>query len=159
LTSQGVDNEVCMRRFSFRLETVRSLREHDEALALEALARELAVGAARDAALARVDDALTAERRRAVDMAISAHDLQARQRFLERLERDRVSAELDVEAQAARIAERRALLETAVAERSALSRLERKQRVEHERAAAEEENARLGEIALVRHVRMQQEAA
>src|SRR3954452_10622045 len=123
-----------MKRFSFRLEAVRSLREHDEALALEALARELAVGASRDAALARVDDELSAARGRAVDGTIACHDLQERQAFLERLERDRVTAELDVAEQAHRIAEGRANLEVAVAARSTLTRLERKQRNEHAKA-------------------------
>jgi flagellar export protein FliJ len=148
-----------MKRFSFRLEAVRSLREHDEALALAALARELAIGASRDAALARVDDELSAARGRATDGATAAHDLQARQAFLERLERNRVNAELEVEEQVQRIAERRAKLEAAVAARSTLTRLERKQRLEHAKAMAAEENERLGEIALVRHVRAQLEAA
>jgi flagellar export protein FliJ len=148
-----------MKRFSFRLQAVRSLREHDEALALEALARELAIGASRDAALARVDDELSAARGRAVDGATAAYDLQARQAFLERLERDRAAAELEVEEQAQRIVEGRAKLEAAVAARSTLTRLERKQRLEHAKAMAAEENERLGEIALVRHVRAQLEAA
>jgi flagellar export protein FliJ len=148
-----------MKRFSFRLEAVRSLREHDEALALEALARELAIGASRDAALARVDDELSAARRHAIDGTTAAHDLQARQAFLERLERNRVAAELEVEEQAHRIADGRAKLEAAVAARSTLTRLERKQRLEHAKATAAEENERLGEMALVRHVRAQLEAA
>lgn len=139
-----------MSRFTFRLEQVRALREQAERQAKEHLARQLAVVAHHESAVAIMRDTLDAARTQGgpEQGPVDPRDLIARQHWLDRLERDRQSAELRL-AQEEREAEaRRSLLEKAAQEREALERAKVRaveaHRVEQQRVADEE----LGEVAL-----------
>jgi len=138
-----------MRRFRFRLESIRSLRAHSESTARTVLAREIAVGATRAAELERADAAL-ASARGGETGAQTAASFAARQAFRERREREREAAALALQMQQQVVADRSADLTVAAAERAALDRLrERKQDI-HRRDAARTEDAVLGEVGLSR---------
>jgi flagellar export protein FliJ len=143
-----------LRPFTFPLHQVYSLRAHVESVAKAALARELAAGAEREAELQRADQALaSAQEAVKAEWALSGADLAARQLFLERRERERAAAELAAKAHGEVVAERTKELETAAAERAALDKLKDRYRAAHARKEARAEDARLGEVALSRHVR------
>jgi flagellar export protein FliJ len=136
-----------MRRFRFRLESIRSLRAHSESAARTVLAREIAVGATRAAELEQADAAL-ASARGGETAARTAASLAARQTFLERRERERNAAATALQAQQQVVADRSADLATAAAERAALDRLRERKQDLHRRDAARAEDAALGEIGL-----------
>jgi flagellar FliJ protein len=138
-----------MRRFRFRLESVRSLRTHAESTARTVLAHEIAVGATRAEELQRADAAL-ASARAAETGARTGPSLAARQAFLERCERERRAAALALQAQEQVVAARSADLTAAAAERAALDRLRERRQDAHRRDAGRAEDAALGEIALSR---------
>jgi len=138
-----------MRRFRFRLESIRSLRAHSENAARTVLAQEIAVGATRAAELEQADAALTSARG-GESGAGTAASLAARQAFLERRERERDAAALALRAQEQVVADRSADLVTAAAERAALDRLRERKQDLHRRDAARAEDAALGEVGLSR---------
>src|SRR4051812_19319020 len=104
-----------MKSFTFRLERVRSLREHAETVAKEALARELATGAERTGELRRAEDALTTALAvgAPVDGFLSGGELLARQAFIERRERERLTAELAAQDQDQAVSRQQAHFEAA----------------------------------------------
>jgi flagellar FliJ protein len=134
-------------RFTFRLEQVRALREQAERQAKEALARQLAVVAHHESAVAGIRDAVDAARSSAgpePGVPVDPRDIIARQAFADRLDRDRRAAELRL-AQEEREAEARlGLLQSAARDREALERAKEAHRTEQARIADEE----LGEVAL-----------
>jgi flagellar protein FliJ len=137
--------------FRFSLERVRALRERVEDEAKGALAGAMqdqersereADEAARKVALAREAqlDATT--------LPASAHDLIARQAYLERSERaHRMSQEVLGRAEV-RVAQQRTALTEAARDRQALERLKEHRRSDHEREQARVENAAMDEIAI-----------
>jgi flagellar FliJ protein len=137
-----------MRRFRFRLESVRALKAHAETAAQTALAHELAVGAERTAALARADAALRSAQ--AATPPSSGQGLAARQAFVERRERERESAGIAVRAQEEVVAVRSDELTSATVERAALDKLRERRQAEHKLSTARIEEATLGELALSR---------
>jgi flagellar export protein FliJ len=145
-----------MQRFSFRLESVRALREQTETQAQHALAQELVVRDQRartlDAATHRAEDA-----RRAVapmpGTAADAHDLVRRQAYVERTHRDAMAAHAGLAAQEVQVADRRVRLQDAARDREALERLKRSRQAEHEQSVRREEEAQLGEVAIAAHRR------
>jgi flagellar export protein FliJ len=138
-----------MRRFRFRLESVRSLRVHAESTAQSQLAYEIAVGASRAEELERADAALRSARA-GESGPQTGPGLAARQAFMERRERERQAALAAAQAQAQIVASRSAELASAAAERAALDKLRDRKHEAHRRDAARLEDARLGEIGLVR---------
>lgn len=143
-----------MQQFTFKLESVRALREQVEREAQEALARELATDAQRRAELARAGERLTAATTGAIaGDAASGADLAARQAFIERLERERLAARATVAGQEREVALRRLGLEQAAREREALERLKRRRLAAHRVVTARAEEAALSEIALQTHGR------
>lgn len=148
-----------LRRFSFPLEQVRSLRSHKEAAAKAALAHELTKQAEREAELREADEAVASARGGTGEGAVlSGPELAARQAFLERCERARAAAELAAIEHERLVAERMSALQTAAAEREALDRLKERHAASHARAVARAEEATLGEVALFRHVRTEEAA-
>lgn len=139
-----------MSRFTFRLEQVRALREQAERQAKEALARQLAVVATHESAVAIISDTIDAARSQGAPAAgpLDPRGLIARQHFLDRLERDRQGAELRL-AQEEREAEaRRGLLEKAAQDLEALERAKQRAREEHRKQEQREADEQLGEVAL-----------
>ena len=149
-------------QFTFRLEPIRALRQQAERQAQEALARELRRQRDRetelDAATRRVDDARdTGDLRPGTE--VSGQDLRAFQAYMERVERERDAAEHGVAAQALEVDAGRSRLARASIEHETLVRLKARKRTEHDRAVARAQTARLDEIAIARHVRLQREEA
>jgi flagellar FliJ protein len=151
-----------MRRFTFRLEPVRVLREQVETEAKEALARELAVfsslSAELDAASRRLTDA-QATVVPAPGAELTGSDLAGQQAYLERLERERLSATFSVSAQEHQVESKRSRLADAARDREALERLKSRKEERHRLSLARAEEAALGEIALAGHRRNAQERA
>jgi flagellar export protein FliJ len=140
-----------MRRFRFKLEAVRELREQAETSAKEALARELALGQARERELADATARLADARRTCVvapDAPVDAADLRTRRDYIERRELERAVAALNAKTQAERIEAGRRVLALAAREREAVERLRRWQERDHARAAERAEQRILEDIGL-----------
>jgi flagellar export protein FliJ len=145
--------------FTFRLERVKSLREQAEDHAREQLARELALRMRAESLLREAAAAATTARetgRETVNASgASGADLIAAQHFIERAERQRREAALDLDRQESEVAARRDALAEASREREVISRLESRQRAAHQREQARQEQIDLDEIALGVHRRGQ----
>ena len=144
------------RRFEFRLERVRALRERTEDEAKEQLAGAMAERerwAARLADVAAQIASARAGHAGAAAQGTSVAQMLAHQAFLERSERELQTAELDLSRQDAEVEARRAALQQAARDRQVLERLKEKQATEHRLAAERAEGAELDELALSRHRR------
>jgi flagellar FliJ protein len=140
------------RRFHFKLEPVRALREQAELNAMKELAdelvREAALRSEAEAAATRLAAA------RAMPQAVaSGPELRAQQMFMERREREVQAAHEQVGLQEQQVELHRAHLEVASREREVLERLKDRRRTEHERAAAAAEQAHVAELTLARYRR------
>jgi flagellar FliJ protein len=145
-----------MRRFRFKLEAVRKLREQAETSAKEAYARELALGRARDAALVEADARLNAARADAASppaRSLGGADLRAGQAFLERREVERAITALDSTTQAERIEAGRHLLSLAARNREAVERLKKRQESAHRLENEKAESRLFEDIGLAVHLR------
>jgi flagellar export protein FliJ len=142
--------------FRFSLERVRALRERTEDQAKEALAGAMQAQLrseheAREAA-ERVARARAAQLD-AVALPAFAHDLIARQAYLERSERAHRMSEEVLGRSAEHVQERRQALTEAARDRQALERLKEHRRQDHAREAARVESVVLDEIAINGHRR------
>jgi flagellar export protein FliJ len=141
----------------FRLERVRALREQHEDRAKEELAASLAHRLRGEALFRRACEALDTARGTHVSTVgtgdLHGGDLIAMQAWLDRVERERRAAELDLDRRDAEVGARRDALTQAAQDRQALERL--KDRWSTARAAHVERLAagELDEIALRGHVR------
>jgi flagellar FliJ protein len=145
---------VSAPRFHFRLERVRALRERAEREATEHLAASLADHAR------GVEDLRAAEGRMAAAQdsrrgagGLSGADLLASQAWLERIERARHAAALDVDRREADVDARRGQLVQAARDHRALQRLAERRRAEHDARVARIEGDHLDELALTVHRR------
>jgi len=142
--------------FTFKLESLRALREQTEQLAKEELARELARKAERDAELdaaeARLRDARAAGQI-PTGTTVTGLDLMSVQAYVERRERERQAALNHVRAQEQEVGVSRQRLEAAARDRALLERLKQRRGEEHRRTEAKAEELTLGEIALNSHRR------
>ena len=146
--------------FTFRLERVRSLRERAEDAAREELARELTHRLRGEALLREATEVASDARQAGLGTATraggaSGADLLAAQAWIERSERHRREAALDLDRQDAEVQAQRANLAVASREREVISRLEARQHAEHQREAARVEQIALDEMALAVHRRGQ----
>jgi flagellar protein FliJ len=142
--------------FVFRLERVRSLRERAEERAREDLAHELRLRLRGEAMLLEATQAASAATqtgRDAVTSRASGMDLIAAQAYIERAERQRREAALDLDRQEAEVAARRAALQDAARERQAMDKLKQRQRADHDAAWARKAQGALDEVALGVHRR------
>jgi flagellar FliJ protein len=142
--------------FTFRLERVRSLRERAEERAREDLARELRLRLRGEAMLREATEAAAQAARSGRDgMAapVSGLDLIAAQAHIERAERQRREAALDLDRRNAEVAARRAVLQTAARERQVIDKLKDRRKEEHEREWARRAQGALDEVALAVHRR------
>jgi flagellar FliJ protein len=145
--------------FTFRLPRVRDLRERAEEHAREELARELQLRMRGEALLREAAHAATQARETGRDavsrVGASGADMLAAQAWIERAERRRREAALDLDRQEAEVSAHRDRLAAASREREVISRLEARQRAEHGREAARLEQIALDEMALAVHRRSQ----
>jgi flagellar protein FliJ len=147
---------VVMRRFRFKLEAVRRLREQAETSAKEAYARELALGRTREAALREADARLAAARAAQASPAVrplDGADLRTQQAFLERRELEQAITALDSTTQADRIEAGRRLLSLAARNREAVERLKKRQERAHRLANERAESRLFEDIGLAVHLR------
>ena len=144
------------RPFIFKLERVRALRERKEELAKEELAASLAHRLRGEAMLHAATETLEDARRKQRETAavpVTAQELQARQAYIERAERARESASLDLDRRDAEVDARRMALGAAAREREVLERLKQRRREEYRKESERREGAALDEMALGIHRR------
>jgi flagellar FliJ protein len=84
---------------------------------------------------------------------VTAQELQARQAYIERAERARESASLDLDRRDAEVDARRMALQAAAREREVLERLKQRRREEYRKESERREGAALDEMALGIHRR------
>jgi flagellar FliJ protein len=150
------DDDRVVTPFRFSLERLRALRERSEDLAKQELAGALVrrtACAARLEAMGEQLDGVFVAQREATLVAASAHDLRARQAYLERLELAHEAGEQDLGRHELEVAQRRDAVREAARDRQALERLKERRRTDHARALARAEGATLDEIALAQHRR------
>lgn len=146
-------------RFDFGLERVRKVRAHAEDCAKEALAASLAQRLRGEAVLQSVDEQLRAAHGAHADavtgaeVAVDATMLRHRQAYLERLERTKLVAALELDRADAEVDARRQVLTGASRKREVLDRLHDRQAAAHAQELARHQGALLDEIALQAHVR------
>jgi flagellar FliJ protein len=148
--------------FVFRLERIRSLRERAEERAREDLAHELRLRLRGEAMLLEATEAASAATRSGRDAVMSrasGTDLIAAQAYIERAERNRREAAIDLDRQEAEVAARRDALQNAARERKVMDKLEERQRADHDREWARKAQGALDEVALSVHRRGGQVAA
>lgn len=145
------------RRFNFRLERVRSVRESAEEQAREDLAASLALRLRGEgmlkAAEAELEAAREARRSTGTHAVASGIDLIAAQAYMEHAERRRQARMLDLDRCDAEVETRREALIEAARNREALERLKTKARREHDVEAQRIEGAALDEMSLNIHRR------
>ena len=144
--------------FRFPLERVRAVRERAEEQAQEELASSLAVRVEGEAMLrAAADDVGDAQRARRSSSTgvLSGAELVALQSYLERAERMRESAALELDRREAEVDARRAALTARSQERQVLERLKERRRADHDREMERRESVLLDEMALNAHRRME----
>src|SRR4051812_44384164 len=135
-----------MKRFSFRLESVRALREQAEEQAKAELGRELALEAEGVAKVAAAADRLAEAA--AAGSEGSGSGFAARQAYVERCERLVAAAELELALTRNRVEERRRALTEASREREMLERLRTKHLDAHTAETRRAEEATLSEVGL-----------
>jgi flagellar FliJ protein len=141
-------------RFDFGLERVRKVRAHAEDRAKEELAASLAHRLRGEAQLQSLSEQLHAAHGAPVHAAtVDATILRHRQAYLERLERTRMVAALELDRAEAEVDARREVLMGKSREREVLDKLRDRQAATHAQAFARHEGALLDEIALQAHVR------
>jgi flagellar FliJ protein len=142
--------------FKFRLERVRSLRERAEERAREELAQELSHRLRGEAMLREATMVASSAReagRGALRPGASGADLLAAQAWIERSERARREAALELDRRDAEVAARRETLTVAARDREVIERLKRRRREDHDREVARLDQIELDEVALGVHRR------
>jgi flagellar protein FliJ len=144
------------RPFQFRLERVRALRERAEEQAQEELASSLAIRMKGEAMLRAASDSVSdaqEARRRSSTSQLSGAELRALQAYMERTERTRESAALELDRREAEVDARRSALAVRSQERQVLERLKERRAADHKREAERREGVLLDEMALTAHRR------
>lgn len=143
--------------FTFRLERVRTIRERAEERAREALSNELRARAEGEVLLRQAADAVSAARHAgratATTGRVSATDFISAQAFIERTERQRTEASLELARRDAEVAARRELLAAAARDRQAIDKLKERRKAEHDAEWARKSQNTLDELALAIHRR------
>ena len=133
--------------FSFKLESIRTLRKHTEQAAMRRLADELDRAARLESELGGAEARLS-EARSQSGGALTARDLSARQAYLERRERELADARRRSEVQAEHVVHGRTQLASAARDRETLDRLEDRQRSAHQLLERRAERVDADEISL-----------
>lgn len=144
------------RPFKFRLERVRALRERAEDQAREELASSLAVQMRGEAMLRTASENVSKAhetRRQSSTADLSGAELIALQAYMDRTERMRESAALELDRREAEVDARRTALTVRSQERQVLERLKERRSADHSREMKRREGALLDEMALSSHRR------
>ena len=150
-----------MKKFRFDLEPVRALREQAEKRAQEDLARELAMHAQLEAALAAVEQVVEAVRRAGAPtpgVAVPAADLATWDAYLVRRERDRRETERRLGEHGQVVDLHRTLLAQTARERESVERLKQRALARHLHAVGKEQEALADEVATTAYSRRLREA-
>jgi flagellar protein FliJ len=143
--------------FTFRLERVRTMRERAEERAREELAHELRLRLRGEALLREATHAVATARMSGLDTVradrTTSSDLLAAQAYLERAERNRREAALDLDRQEAEVNARREVLAVAARDRQAIEKLKERQKADHDSQWARRSQNILDELALNIHRR------
>ncbi len=143
--------------FTFRLERVRTIRERAEDRAREELSNELRVRAEGEALLRQAADAAVAARDHSrstvTTQRLSSSDFLASQAFIERTERVRIDASIELARREAEVAVRREVLAVAARDRQAIDKLKERRKAEHDAEWARKSQNTLDELALAVHRR------
>ncbi len=138
------------RRFHFKLEPVRTLRENAELSAMKELAGELERAASLRQELDSANERL-ADARTPLGGGVTGSDLAFHQAYLERMERELSDARQRTVIQDGHVEHSRTLLAAAVRERQTLDRLEQRRRSAHDLEQRRLERADADEISLTSH--------
>jgi flagellar FliJ protein len=143
--------------FRFGLERVREIRAHDEEQAKEQFAASLSQRVRGEALLRAAEQRLDQARSEPVSPALgqplTGMALVSRQAWVDRLERTRQDAVLQLQGYDAELARSRESLTDASRRREVLDKLKQRQRDAHLRAVERREGAELDEMALRMHAR------
>lgn len=141
--------------FTFGLQRVRDIRAHDEDQAKEQFAASLSQRVRAEAMLRAAEERLQEARTDAGTIAgpLTGSALVSRQAWVERLQRSRDEAAVEVTARDAALQRSRASLTDASRAREVLDQLKARQREAHRLEAARREGAELDEMALQVHAR------
>ena len=139
------------RRFHFKLDPVRTLRENHEQAVLKELAAELDQAATLRRELGDAADRLESARVPGEPTATGA-ELAVRQAYVERVERQLREAQHRVEVQEDHVESTRTRLAHAVRERQTLDRLEERRRAAHDLELRRAERNEADEVSLVSHL-------
>ncbi len=143
--------------FTFRLERVRTLRERAEERAREDLSNELRVRAEGEALLRQAAEAAVAARDHSrstvTTQRLSSSDFLAAQAFIERTERVRIDASIELARREAEVTVRREVLAVAARDRQAIDKLKERRKAEHDAEWARKSQNTLDELALAVHRR------
>ena len=140
-----------MQRFTFKLDSLKTLREHAEEQAKEALARDLALRASAEERLAEAAAQVDRAQSSAAlsDGAVATgHELLARQAYVEASEKARHAARADLDTRERLVGESREGLERASRELEVVERLHERKLSAHRRAVERAEESMRDEIAL-----------
>jgi flagellar protein FliJ len=142
--------------FRFGLERVREVRAHTEDRAREQFAASVSARMRTASMLQSAHDLVERARDARRDFAaapLSGQDLMHRQLWLERVERGRQDAELDLTRHDAEVDARRRALAAARQQREVLEKLKERRQAEHTRDNERRAGAALDEMALAAHRR------
>jgi flagellar FliJ protein len=154
---ETIDPAVTRPPFNFRLERVRALRESFEDQAREELAASLSTALKGEAMLRAAHETYAgaqATRRQTAAHELTGQDLLAMQAYVERTNRAKQAAELELDRREAEVDARRTALLTAARERQVLERLKERRAADHRRESARIEGVLLDEMAINSHRRM-----
>ena len=135
------------RRFKFTLESIRTVREHSQQVAMRQLAHELDRAAELGAELGTAE-ALLAEACATRLESTTAGDLTARQAYVERRERELGDARVRAQVQEGHVTKGRDQLAAATLDRETLDRLAERQRAAHQSLERRADRIRSDEISL-----------
>jgi len=155
--TRPIDPAVTRRPFNFRLERVRALRESFEDQAREQLAASLSTALKGEAMLRAAHESFTGAqdtRRQTAAYELTGQDLLAMQAYVERTNRARQAAELELDRREAEVDARRTALLAAARERQVLERLKERRAADHRRESARVEAVLLDEMAINTHRRL-----
>jgi flagellar FliJ protein len=143
--------------FTFRLERVRTMRERAEERAKEELANELRLRVRAESILREATHAVSRSRQvgreNVTGDRTDAWSLMAAQAHLEKSERVRREAALDLDRQDAEVDARRVNLTAAARDRQAIEKLKDRRQAEHDAEWARRAQNQLDEFALGMHRR------
>ena len=141
------------RRFTSKLQSVRTVREHAELMAMRDLAGELRQAAALKQELTVAHDRLHTARTVAANGGVTGAELLVRQAYVERVERELTYARMRAAAQDDHVEVTRVRLQEAARDRETVVKLEGRRRAAHDQETRRLERNAGEELAVQMHMR------